>query len=100
MEAVLDALATLSRLEEGREACVLAGEPRARQHHSLAWRSCACAAAGAAGRCAGVITVSGCAGAVDTLQEAAQGDWIGDWRVRERASELLVSLTIQRDHLD
>ena len=27
VEAVLDALATLSRLEEGREACVLAGKP-------------------------------------------------------------------------
>ena len=26
VEAVLDALATLTRLEEGREACVLAGE--------------------------------------------------------------------------
>ncbi len=44
--------------------------------------------------------MSGCAGAVDTLQEAAQGDWIREWRVREHASELLVALTIQRDNLE
>ena len=35
MEAVLDAIATLCRLEEGREACVQAGEPS----HSAASKS-------------------------------------------------------------
>ena len=44
--------------------------------------------------------MGGCAGAVDTLQEATQGDWVREWRERERASELLVALTIQRDNLD
>lgn len=97
---MLDALATLSRLEEGREACVLAGEPIVCLYHSVAWRSCACAVRGAAQGCAGEETVSGRAGAVDTLQEATQGDWIREWQVRERASELLVTLTIQQDHLD
>ena len=37
---------------------------------------------------------------MDTLQEATQGDWMRDWHVRERASELLVALTIQQDNLD
>lgn len=40
VEAVLDALATLSRLEEGREACVLAGEPIIYLWQSATWPSC------------------------------------------------------------
>ncbi|KAK9831390.1 hypothetical protein WJX81_000219 [Elliptochloris bilobata] len=63
MEAVVDALAALCRLEEGREACVLAG-------------------------------------AVDALEAATQGGWVRESRARERTSELLLALTIQRDNLD
>ncbi len=40
------------------------------------------------------------AGVVDTLQDAAQGGWIKGEVGHERAAELLVALSIQRDNLE
>ena len=100
VEAVLDALATLTRLEEGREACVLAGEPILYLYCSPTWPRCDMRCIRICKQVCRSDTVGGCAGAVDTLQEATQGDWIREWREREHALELLVALTIQRDNLD